>query len=371
MIAHGLTVTSDRKQKVNFTDYLYLTSQVLVQKKPDDWRNISWGKLQRHLVHDAVELIGDTVAVRENSSYIKRLINLSEELGDTIYINTLPGSLSTEKIIQKVADGELKFTVADKNLAQIQAAYNPVLDVTVPVSFSQRIAWAVRKNSPELLAAVNQWIEKEKKGVDYYVIYNRYFKNQRNLRRRVKSDFMSLNGNKISKYDPLIKKYAAQLGWDWRLVASLVFQESRFKPGAESWAGAKGLMQIMPRSAGELGVTNRADPEQSLKGGTTYLKKLYKRFDEVPDSLERIKLAMAAYNCGYSHVKDAQFLAKQNNLDTLVWTENVEKMVLALSDPSNYKKPGVKYGYVNGIEPVTYVDQIFKRYDHYIKFIER
>ena len=371
MIAHGLTVTSDRKQKVNFTDYLYLTSQVLVQKKPDDWRNISWGKLQRHLVHDAVELIGDTVAVRENSSYIKRLINLSEELGDTIYINTLPGSLSTEKIIQKVADGELKFTVADKNLAQIQAAYNPVLDVTVPVSFSQRIAWAVRKNSPELLAAVNQWIEKEKKGVDYYVIYNRYFKNQRNLRRRVKSDFMSLNGNKISKYDPLIKKYAEQLGWDWRLVASLVFQESRFKPGAESWAGAKGLMQIMPRSAGELGVTNRADPEQSLKGGTTYLKKLYKRFDEVPDSLERIKLAMAAYNCGYSHVKDAQFLAKQNNLDTLVWTENVEKMVLALSDPSNYKKPGVKYGYVNGIEPVTYVDQIFKRYDHYIKFIER
>lgn len=371
MIAHGLTITSDRKQKVHFTNYLYLTSQVLVQKKPDNWRKIRWSNLQRQLVHDAVDLINDTVTVRENSSYIKRLRNLSEELGDTIYINKLSGTMSTEKIINKVAEGEIKYTVADKNLAQIHAAYNPVLDVSVPISFSQRIAWAVRKNAPQLLEAVNQWIEKEKKGVDYYVIYNRYFKKNRDFRKRIKSDFMSLNGNKISKYDELIKKHSEHLGWDWRLVASLVYQESGFKPKAKSWAGAKGLMQIMPITAKELGVSNRNDPEQSLKGGTRYLKKLYKRFDEIPDSLQRIKLTMAAYNCGYSHVKDAQFLAEQKNLDPLVWNENVEEMILALSEPSNYQIPGVKFGYVNGIEPVTYVDQIFKRYEHYIKFIEK
>jgi membrane-bound lytic murein transglycosylase F len=370
MIAHGMTITSDRKEKVDFTNYLYLTSQVLVQKKPDNWRTISWSKLQKHLLHDAIDLIGDTVSVRENSSYIKRIENLSEELGDAIYIDTLPGNLSTEKIIKKVVAGEIKYTVADKNLAQIHATYFPILDVKVPLSFSQRIAWAVRKNSPELLAAINQWIEKEKQESDYYVIYNRYFKNKRDFKRRIKSDFMSLNGNKISKYDEIIKKYSEQINWDWRMIASLIYQESRFKPKAKSWAGAKGLMQVMPNTAEELGITNRSDPEQSIKGGTRYLEILHERFDQIPDSIERIKFTMAAYNCGYHHVKDAQFLAGQNKLDSLVWTENVEKMVLALSDPDYYNKAGVKYGYVNGIEPVTYVDQIFKRYEHYVKFIE-
>lgn len=371
MIAHGLTITNNRAQKVSFTDYLYLTSQVLVQKKPDNWRTIGWSKMQRQLIHDAVELLGDTVTVRENSSYIERLKNLSDELGDTIYIETLSGNLSTEKIIQKVANGEIKYTVADKNLAQIHATYNPILDVKVPISFSQRIAWAVRMNSPELLSAVNQWIQKEKDEVDYYVIYNRYFKNERTFRKRIKSDFMSLNSNKISKYDPLIKEYSGQIGWDWRLVAALVYQESRFNPKAESWAGARGLMQIMPRTAKELGVSNRSDPRQSLKGGTAYLQRLHERFDQVPDSLERIKLTLASYNCGYYHVKDAQYLAENNDLNPLVWSDNVEKMVLALSEPEYYLKPGVKYGYVRGIEPVTYVDQIFKRFEHYVNFIKK
>jgi len=371
MIAHGLTITTDRKQKVNFTNYLYLTSQVLVQKKPDNWRNISWASLQKQLLHDAIDLIGDTVSVRKNSSYLKRLRNLSRELGGTIHIDTLPGSLSTEKIIKEVVDGKIKYTVADKNLAKVNAAYYPILDIQVPLSFSQRIAWAVRKNSPELLNAINQWIDKEKKDVPYYVIYNRYFKNKRDFKRRIKSDFLSLNGNQISKYDPLIKKYSKKLGWDWRLVTSLIYQESRFKSNAKSWAGAQGLMQIMPKIAEGLGIPNPNKPEQSIKAGTKYLKQIYDQFDDIKNPVERIKFTMAAYNCGYYHIKDAQFLAKQNDLDPIVWEDNVEKMVLELSYPSNYKKQGVKYGYIRGIEPVTYVEQIFKRYEHYIKFIKK
>lgn len=370
MIAHGLAITTDRKQKVDFTDYLYLTSQVLVQKKPDNWNKMSWANLQRHLHHDAIDLIGDTISVRENSSYIKRLENLSKELGEHIYIDTIPGNLSTEEIIKKVADGKVKYTVADKNIAQVSAAYFPVLDVSVPLSFSQRIAWAVRKNSNELLTALNQWIEKEKEEVDYYVIYNRYFKNKREYKRRIQSDFMSLNGNQISKYDELIKKHAGTLGWDWRLVASLIYQESRFENRAKSWAGAQGLMQIMPRTAKALGVTNPLNPGQSIKGGTKYLKQLHERFEEVEDSVQRIKLTMASYNCGYSHVNDARFLARQDNLNPDKWDDNVEKMVLALSYPQNYNRPGVKFGYVKGIEPVTYVRQIFERYEHYCRFIE-
>ena len=210
---------------------------------------------------------------------------------------------------------------------------------------------------------------KKKKKAPYYVIYNKYFKNKRDYKRRIKSKFLSINGNKISKYDNIVKKYSKRIGWDWRLVSSLIYQKSGFQTISKSWAGAQGLMQLMPTTAQSLGITQPNNPEQSIKGGTKYLKQIYDQFTEIKDTTERIKFTMAAYNCGYFHVKDAQFLAKQKNLNQNIWDDHVEKMLLALTYPSHYDKQGVQYGYVRGIEPVTYVEQIFKRYNHYIKFI--
>lgn len=370
LVAHGLTITSDRMEQVNFTDYLYLTHQVLVQKKPDNWRTMKWSRLQSALVHDVIELIGDTVSVRMNSSYYKRLVNLSDEIGGEIVIDTLPGDLSTDEIIKMVVDGEIKYTVADNNLANINASYYPVLDIDVPVSFSQRIGWAVRPGSEELLAAVNDWIDEMKDEVDYYVIYNKYFKNKRNFRKRIESDFYSLTNNSISKYDQIIQTHADRIGWDWRLLASLVYQESRFNPTAGSWAGATGLMQLMPATARELNVKNRTNAEQSIRGGSTYLDRLWSKFEAVEDSIQRLKFTMASYNCGLYHVKDAQRLAEKNALDPVTWDENVEEMILQLSYPKYYNDPDVEYGYVRGLEPYTYVRQIFERYEHYRKFID-
>jgi membrane-bound lytic murein transglycosylase F len=370
LVAHGITITSDRKEKVNFTDYLYLTHQVLVQRKPENWRQMKWSAIESELVHDAIELIGDTVSVRENSSYFRRLQNLSREIGGTIHIDTLPGHLSTDEIIKMVVDGEIKYTVADNNIANINASYYHILDIDVPISFSQRIAWAVHPGSPELLKEINSWLEDMKEEVDYYVIYNKYFKNRRNFRKRVQSDFYSLTNNRISQYDELIKENAETVGWDWRLLASQIYQESRFDPGASSWAGAGGLMQIMPSMAEDLGIENRMNPEQSIEGGTRYLKRLWDNFEAIEDSMQRIKFTLASYNCGYYHVLDARMLAEMNNLDPERWDDNVEEMILELSYPDNYNKEGIKYGYVRGIEPYTYVRQIFERYDHYRKFIE-
>jgi len=193
IVAHGLAITSARKKNVTFTNYLYLTQQVLVQKKPENWRSMKWTALQRHLIHDPIELIDDTVSVRKNSSYFQRIKNLSKEIGDTIFIDTLDGNLSTDEIIEMVVEGKIKYTIADKNLASINASYYPILNIEVPVSFSQRIAWAIRPSSPELLEKINEWIKKERAGVDYYVIYNKYFKNKQSFRRRVKSEFYSLS----------------------------------------------------------------------------------------------------------------------------------------------------------------------------------
>ncbi|MBL1215681.1 MAG: membrane-bound lytic murein transglycosylase MltF [Ignavibacteriae bacterium] len=369
LVAHGLTITSERKKRAAFTDYLYYTNQVLVQRQPDDWRTMKWSTLQRHLIHDAIELIGDTVSVRKNSAYLHRLKNLSREIGGTIFIDTLEGNFSTDEIIEMVVDKKIKYTVADKNIASINKAYYPILNIKVPISFSQRIAWAVSSNSNNLLKAANDWLKEAKNEVDYFVIYNKYFKNSRSIRKRVKSDFFSLNKNQISKYDKLIKKHAAKINWDWRLLASLIYQESRFKPKAASWAKAKGLMQIMPATAKELGVTDRTDPEQSIRGGTEYLKILWNRFDEIQDSLQRIKFTMASYNCGINHVIDAQKLAEKHGNEKFTWDDNVDKMLLNLSYPKYFNDPVVKYGYVKGAEPYTYVEQIFERYEHYKKFI--
>jgi membrane-bound lytic murein transglycosylase F len=364
LVAYGMTITEDRLKRVAFTDYLYLTKQVLVQKKPENWRNMKLHEIQSVLVSDPIELIGDTVSVRKNSSYIERVDNLEEEIGGRIFIDTIPGNVPTEEIIQAVVKGDIEYTFADQNLADINASYFPILDVSTPVSFSQRIAWAVRKNAPELRSAINGWIREMKKEVDYYVIYNKYFKNQRSFKARVKSDLFSLKTGKISPYDEWIRTYTQGLPWDWRLVSSIVYQESQFDPKATSWANAQGLMQLMPMTAREMGVTDLTDPEQNLKGGIGYLKKLWEEWEVIPDSLERTKFMLASYNCGLGHVQDARHLAKLGKKDPNKW-KSVRKELLNLTSPEYYNSPEVRYGYVHGIEPVTYVDQIFDRYEHY------
>lgn len=370
IIAHGLAITGNRKAYIDFTDYLYLTHQVVVQKKPEKWRQKRRAKIQKELVSDAMELIGDTVSVRMNSSYHYRLNNLEEEIGGEIHIDTVAGTESTNKLIRKIINNEIEYTVADNNIAEINASYYPSLHVQTPVSFSQRIAWAVRKNSPKLRDTLNTWIQQIKKKVDFYVIYNKYFKDKRSFRVREKSEFYSLNTGKISKYDDLIKKYAKNIGWDWRFVSSLIYQESRFRPKARSWARARGLMQLMPGTAREVGVTNITDPQDNIRGGTKYLHKLYKRWEKtIPDSIQRMKFTIASYNCGFYHVVDAQKLAEKYNDNPKKWDDNVEKYILKLTYPEYYNDKIVKYGYVRGIEPVTYVKQIFNRYEHYQELI--
>jgi len=321
-------------------------------------------------VQDPIQLINDTVSVRFSSSYFDRLQNLSKEIGGTIVIDTLKGKLATAEIIKMVADGEIKYTLADKNLAQINASFFPILDVSVPVSFSQRIAWAVNKNSDDFLAKINQWIENEKKRNDYYVIYNKYFRNKRNFNRRVKSEFYSLTNYQISKYDSLIKKNAKKLGWDWRLFASLIYQESEFNSNAKSWAGAVGLMQLLPVTAKYYGAVNPLEPHQSLEAGYKYIKWLNKYWIKfIPDKKERIKFILASYNIGFGHIQDARRLAKKYGANTNIWDNNVENYLLKKSDPKYYNDPLVKNGYCNGIETVEYIKEIYIRYSNYKQFI--
>ncbi len=369
LIAHGMTVTNQRKWEVDFTEYLYLTRQVLVQKIPQNYLKMSWKEYEKSLIKDPIELINDTISIRKNSAYYERIISLSNEMGGDIVVDTLDSKLSTGEIIHMVADGQLKYTIADENLAKINASDRHNLDISVPISFSQRIAWVTRKKSKDFRNKVNDWIMSNRKTEEYNVIYNKYFKNKTSYKTRRKSDFYSLENNQISAYDKYIKSHAKTLGWDWRLLASQVYQESKFDPKANSWAGAQGLMQLMPATAESFDVKDRTHPQENLRAATNYLNQLYKQFEHIPDSINRIKLTMAAYNCGLGHVIDAQRLAKANKLDPNTWENNIDKMLLALRFPKNYTKDFIKYGYVRGGEPVAYVNQIHDRYSQYKQFI--
>lgn len=371
IIAHGLTVTQRRQQFVNFMDYLYLIRQVLVQRKPENWRQMKLHEIQKELISDPIGLIGETVSVRRNSAYYSRLVNLQQEIGGNINIDTIPGSFSTQKVIKMVVDGEIDYTVSDNNIAELNSSYYPILDVETPISFSQRVAWAVRKNSPQLKDALDTWVKKMRNNVDYYVIYNKYFKNERSYRQRITSDFYSEITGKISPYDSLVKQHAHRIGWDWRLLSSVIFQESRFKPGERSWAGARGLMQLMPATARELGVSDVTDPKQNIRGGSTYLHNMWNRWEMIPDSVQRLKFTLASYNCGYSHVVDAQRLTEKYGGNPKVWDNNVETYILNLMLPEYYNDEVVRYGYVMGREPVNYVKQILDRYEQYVQLLPR
>ena len=370
LIAFGLTITEPRKNLVSFTKSHYVTHQTLVQRMPDNWRSLPGYKIDKQLISNTIELMNDTVWVRENSSYAERLKNLQDEMGSEIPVEYIDGNITTDEIIKMVVDGEIERTVADYNIAAINKTFYPVLDIDTRISFAQRIAWAVRQNSPELLNAINKWISKEKKRDEYYVIYNKYFKNKKSYRGRIRSDFYSKNSNKISKYDDIIKDNATKLGWDWRFLSSQVYQESGFDPRSVSWAGASGLIQLMPETAKEVGVSNSFDPNQNIKGGVKYLNRVRERFESVEDSIQKVKFTLAAFNCGPGHVLDAMRLAEKHGKNPNIWDDNVEDYILKLSEKKYYLDEVVRHGYARGSEPYNYVRDIFLRYEHYKQFIK-
>lgn len=370
IIALGFTIINERKEDVSFTNPYLITHQSLIQKKPKNWRKMTLDNINKQLVKDIVDLIRDTVSVRLKSSYYQRLVDLSSELGDTIFIDTIPGKVTDEEIIKMVADGKIKYTVTDHNIAMVYASSLPDIDVGTPISLSQRLAWAVRKNSPQLLDTINAALEKFNNTADYNIIYKKYFESRRQFNRRISSKYFTSTTGKLSKYDELVKKYSKNLGWDWVLVKSLIFQESMFEHTNSSWVGAQGLMQLMPATAKELGVTDSHDPEQNIRAGTKYLKRMYGYWDKIPDSIQRIKFAMASYNCGYGHVKDAFKLAKKFNKDSLNWDNGVDYYVLNLSKSEFYNDDVVEYGYARGSEPYQYIEEIFERYNNYKAFIQ-
>mgnify|MGYP001793044453 CR=1 FL=1 len=198
------------------------------------------------------------------------------------------------------------------------------------------------------------------------MIYDKYFKSKKSSLKRTKSKYFSLKGENISPYDSSIKDGAAKLGWDWYLLAAQIFQESKFNPSAKSWAGAEGLLQVMPSTGEEYGITDLMDPVKNLEAGTKHLQWLQDQWvDEITDSLELQKFILASYNVGLGHLQDAIRLTEKFGGDIKKW-EDVSLSLLKKEQRKYFTDPVVKYGYCRGSEPVEYVRKIQSVYQNYV-----
>ncbi|HLF34647.1 MAG TPA: transporter substrate-binding domain-containing protein [Cyclobacteriaceae bacterium] len=370
IVAHSLTITKERRKNMEFTMPQYTVRHMLVQRLPDNYRTMKLHEIENFLIRDPIDLIGKEIHVRKNASYVQRLKNLSGEIGGDIHITEEFGDILTEDLIGMVARKEINYTVADEDIANITATYYSNLDVKTPLSFPTQIGWAVRKNSPALLNELNTWIRVIKLLPDYNVIYKRYFNDPKGYLHRLSSDFSSIGGNRISPYDPLIKKYAKKIGWDWKLLAAMIYHESRFNPKAESWAGAMGLMQVIPETGELYGTKNILDAEQNIRAGSEHLLVLTKFWKaRIGDNADLIKYILASYNVGQGHVEDAMRLTEKYKRDPRKWNDNVEYFLLKKSEPYYYEDDVSQSGYCRGEEPVEYVKEILNGYSIYSQLV--
>ncbi len=363
IIALDLTVTRSRSQRLRFTEPHSQTRQVLVQRLPDNWYSMHSAQIKDELIRNQLDLAGKTIHVQRKSAHFARLQHLMEEIGDTIYVVEVDKEV--ESLIEQVANGKIDFTISDENLAQVNENYYANIDVKTPVSFHQNLAWAVRHDADDLLEVINSWMKDFRQTRQYVSLYNKYFRNPRSAY-IAKSPLNTLRGGNISVYDEHFKEFSEINGWDWRLIASLAYQESRFDHSAVSWAGAFGVMQLMPRTAAKYNVYNNSPAVENIAAGVNYLNLLDNRFKRfVEDDDERLKFVLAAYNVGIGHVLDARRLAKKYGKDPNVWKDNVDYFVLNKSKSKYFNDPVVQYGYARGSEPYHYVQEILERYEHY------
>lgn len=357
LIAYNLTLTNPLKDSLAFCGEENITHQVIVQRRG--------GKALK----DVTQLPGKVIYTNPGPFH-SRLVNLNNELGGGIYIHEVPADTATsEELITWVSEGRIDYTVATDEIARINRTYYPNLDISLVISFDQRSSWAVRKTSPLLAEAADKWHKENINSAEFRASARRYFE----LNKRPSyGPVLSAKDGKISHYDDLFRKYARQIGWDWRLLAALAYTESNFNPNVVSWAGARGLMQLMPATCRALGVPKgkESDPEESIKAAVKYIAAMQKSFSRISEKDEQVKFILAAYNAGIGHVTDAMALAEKYGRNRYLWEHNVAHFILLKSEKEYYQDPVCRNGYLRGSDTYRFVREITARAEYYKKTIK-
>jgi len=344
-IAASMTITESRARQVAFSEgYLPVQQHIIVHRS-------------NYAIREAGDLDGQTVHVRKGTSYEERLRALQRQ-GIDLKIVTHP-NMPTEELIRLVAEQKIGITVADSNIAKRNRRYYPQAIVAGAISGRETLGWAVHPKAVQLLARINDFFRTIKADGTFDEIYNRYYGDVEGF------DFVDLRAfhrrleTRLPRYKQIIQDAAADHGFDWRMIAAQMYQESHFNPAARSHAGAYGLMQLSETVARTEGVEDIFAPRENIKAGVRHLKDLYDHFDKAIGE-DRLYIALAAYNIGLGHVWDARNLARAQHLDPNQWS-SLEKTLPQLSYSRYYKH--ARYGYARGLQAVDYVKQIQIYYD--------
>jgi len=383
VVAAALAATTNETE-VAMTDSLYSTAPVVVQRsgqgvevaappavatavaREQKETTPQTIQVRARFVTTPSELAGQQVHMPRNSPYLRQLLELNDELNNDIEVVEVDES--SDRLIQRLAQGQIGFTVAPENLALLKTGEYTNLIIKPAIGPPQPIVWAVRRNAPALLKALNDWLAGKRKAGLLAGLYRKYFLDRSGFKQRARSQYLTAETGTLSPYDEWFRESAKIPGWDWRLLAAQAYQESRFNPRARSWACAVRLMQIMPATARQMRV-NPADPRQSIEAACRYLWSLDERWKpSIDDENERIKFILASYNVGLGHVQDAVRLAQKHGDDPKSWND-VGYWLIRKSSRAVYNDPVVKHGFARGTEPVGYVDAILAQWANYKEFV--
>ena len=346
--AAGLTVTEERKQKVLFAPaYQSITQQLVYNRKaplkPTSLADLNEGRLE----------------IVANSSHAERLAEIKQTWRNLQWKEN--NDAGANELMNLVAEKSLDYTIADSNEFSVTRRYHPQLAVAFNISEPQQLAWAFKNDKDHSLydKAVTFFNNLKKSG-ELDSLIERHYGHINRYDYAGTYTYMYHVSKRLPKYRVMLNEASAKSNIDWRLLAATSYQESHWNPLAKSPTGVRGMMMLTNATAKQLGVESRTDPEQSIKGGAQYLRSLIDRMPSDMEEPDRTWIALAAYNVGLGHVKDAQLITEQRGGNPYKW-EDLKKNLPLLRQKKWYKK--TRYGYARGLEPVRYVENIRSYYD--------
>lgn len=260
----------------------------------------------------------------------------------------------------KLATGKTDILVINAQRDTVPGIFQDEVVSSIPINPSEDIL-VVEKSNYQLIQVFNHWFTYFKHTPEYKSLSSNFFRSYKSMDNATGT----IKGKHLSPYDNIIRENSRILGWDWHLLASLIYQESKFKAGVSSRRGAIGLMQIKEAVAKKYGIDDIYNPSDNIKAGTLHLNRLQKMYRKMgADSLNACKIAIAAYNCGEGRMSDCMALARQEGKNPLLWND-IKETIPLMKDEEYYNSPAVKYGRFKGKETLKYVEEIEKRYLKY------
>jgi membrane-bound lytic murein transglycosylase F len=291
--------------------------------------------------------------IAADSSHAKTLHVARNLVPDLVWVEN--SSTDTQAMMEGVADGSIDYTIADSTEFALAHDEHPELRVAFDFPGIQNVAWAASARDPGFLRDLNAYFEHLNLDGELVAIIKHYYGRSDDLEFAGASGFMRHLQSRLPLYQKWFEEAAEQSSQDWRLLAAIGYQESKWNPSAASASGARGLMQLTMESASAVQVSDPADPRQSIFGGARYFRQVYEKIPlHVPEP-DRTWFALAAYNIGYGHLEDARVLAQRAGRDPDSWND-VRDFLPLLEQERWYTQ--TENGYARGWEPVRYVDNV-------------